>query len=267
MQTQHMQQQHHHHFVLVHGSCHGAWCWFKLAGKLKGNGQRVTAIELGGSGIDKRRLDEVRSVSEYLEPLMSFMESLPEEEKVVLVGHSYGGIGTSLAMERFPTKISVGIFISAYMPHHESPPSVLIQEYFKRLPDGFAMDCEFTFEEGPGQPPSSVMFGNSFMKEKAYSNCQSEDLELAMTLVKPSRLYPKEMEGKDLLTKERYGSGKRVFIVCEGDNVVPEEIQRWMISNYEPNEVKVVEEAGHMAMITKPQQLSLLLQEIAAKYN
>lgn len=98
-----------------------------------------------------------------------------------------------------------------------------------------------------------------------YFDCQ--DLELAMTLVKPSRLYPKEMEGKDLLTKERYGSGKRVFIVCEGDNVVPEEIQRWMISNYEPNEVKVVEEAGHMAMITKPQQLSLLLQEIAAKYN
>lgn len=123
-----MQQQQLHHFVLVHGSCHGAWCWFKLVAKLKVDGQRVTAVELGGSGIDTRRLDEVRSVSEYLEPLMSFMESLPEDEKVVLVGHSYGGIGVSLAMERFPTKISVGIFLSAYMPHHDSPPSVLIQE-------------------------------------------------------------------------------------------------------------------------------------------
>lgn len=127
MQTQHMQQQQ-QHFVFVHGSCHGAWCWFKLAAKLKADGQRVTAIELGGSGIDTRRLDEVRLVSAYLEPLMSFMESLPEEEKVVLVGHSYGGIGTSLAMERFPTKVSVGIFLSAYMPHHDSPPAVSIQE-------------------------------------------------------------------------------------------------------------------------------------------
>ncbi|CAH2064475.1 unnamed protein product, partial [Thlaspi arvense] len=263
----HMQQQHQHHFVLVHGSCHGAWCWFKLAAKLKADGQRVTAVELGGSGIDTRRLDEVRSVSEYLEPLMSFMESLPEEEKVVLVGHSYGGIGTSLAMERFPTKISVGIFLSAYMPHHDSPPSVLIQEYFKGLPDGFAMDSEFTFEEGPEQLPSSVMFGTRFLKEKAYSNCNMEDVELAMALVKPSRLYAKEMEGEDLVTKERYGSGKRVFILCEGDNVLPEEIQKWMISNYEPDEVKVIEEAGHMAMITKPQQLSQLLKEIAAKYN
>lgn len=128
MQTQHMQHQQLHHFVLVHGSCHGAWCWFKVAAKLKADGQRVTAVELGGSGIDMRRLDEVRSVSEYLQPLMSFLESLPQEEKVVLVGHSYGGIGVSLAMEKFPTKISVGIFLSAYMPRHDSPPAVLIQE-------------------------------------------------------------------------------------------------------------------------------------------
>lgn len=47
-------------------------------------------------------------------------------------------------------------------------------QYFKRLPEGFAMDCEFTFEEGPEQPPTSVMFGNSFLKEKAYSNSQLE---------------------------------------------------------------------------------------------
>lgn len=72
-----------------------------------------------------------------------------------------------------------------------------------------------------------------------------------MMLVKLSRLYLKEMEGKDLLIKERYGFGKRVFIVCEGDNVVLEEIQRWMISNYEFNEVKVVEEVGYMVMIIK----------------
>ncbi|KFK34292.1 hypothetical protein AALP_AA5G126300 [Arabis alpina] len=189
------------------------------------------------------RLYEVRSVSEYLKPLMSFMESVPEEEKVVLVGHSYGGIGISLAMEMFPTKVSVGIFLSAYMPHHESPPSVLIQEYFKRL------------------------LRDSPWIEKAYCNCLLEDLELTMALVKPTWLYPKEMEGEDLLTKERYGSGKRVFIVREGDNVVPEEIQKWMISNYEPNEVKVIEEAGHMAMLTEPQQLPQLLQEIAARYN
>jgi hypothetical protein len=25
------QRRHRHHFVLVHGLCHGAWCWYKVA--------------------------------------------------------------------------------------------------------------------------------------------------------------------------------------------------------------------------------------------
>ncbi|CAL5400140.1 unnamed protein product [Camellia sinensis] len=58
------------------------------------------------------------------------MASLPDrdDEKVVLVGHSYGGLGISLAMERFPEKISVGVFITAYMPNCQHPPATLIQE-------------------------------------------------------------------------------------------------------------------------------------------
>ncbi|XP_019056288.1 PREDICTED: methylesterase 10-like [Tarenaya hassleriana] len=58
------------------------------------------------------------------------MSSLADNERVILVGHSFGGISISVAMERFPTKISAGVFISAYMPHHESPPAVLIQEVY-----------------------------------------------------------------------------------------------------------------------------------------
>ncbi|CAL5400132.1 unnamed protein product [Camellia sinensis] len=62
--------------------------------------------------------------------MMEFMASLPDrdDEKVVLVGHSYGGLGISLAMERFPEKISVGVFITAYMPNCQHPPVTLIQE-------------------------------------------------------------------------------------------------------------------------------------------
>ncbi|GMP59495.1 hypothetical protein CsSME_00022761 [Camellia sinensis var. sinensis] len=118
------------HFVLVHGICHGAWCWYKLATLLRAVGHRVTALDLGGCGVDPRRLDEMASISDYLQPLMEFMASLPDrdDEKVVLVGHSYGGLGISLAMERFPEKISVGVFITAYMPNCQHPLATLIQE-------------------------------------------------------------------------------------------------------------------------------------------
>jgi len=43
------------------------------------------------------------------------MESLPSQEKVILVGHSFGGISISLAMERFPHKISVAVFVAAFV--------------------------------------------------------------------------------------------------------------------------------------------------------
>lgn len=116
------------HFVLVHGAGHGAWCWFRLVPLLKSLGQRVTALDLGSSGIDPKRLDELRSVHDYVQPVMDFVASLPQGQKVVLVGHSYGGLALSLVMESFPEKIRVAVFISAYMPNHVSPPITQVQE-------------------------------------------------------------------------------------------------------------------------------------------
>ena len=121
------------HFVLVHGSCHGAWCWYKLSSLLKLAGHRVTALDLGASGVNPKRLDEVPAASDYVAPLMELMASLPDQvdQRVVLVGHSYAGLCISLAMESFPQKISIAVFLTAYMPHYNSPPGILIQEVSK----------------------------------------------------------------------------------------------------------------------------------------
>ncbi|CAK7339433.1 unnamed protein product [Dovyalis caffra] len=104
------------HFVLVHGACHGAWCWYKVATLLKSAGHRVTALDMAASGVHPKRVDELQSISDYFEPLMKFMESLVPEERVILVGHSMGGLCISVAMERFPEKISSAVFAAAIMP-------------------------------------------------------------------------------------------------------------------------------------------------------
>ena len=49
------------HFVLVHGMCHGAWCWYKLATLLEQAGHRVTAPDLSASGMNLRKIEEVES--------------------------------------------------------------------------------------------------------------------------------------------------------------------------------------------------------------
>ena len=116
------------HFVLVHGAGNGAWCWYKLVPLLKLLGHRVTALDLGSSGVNPKRLDELASVYDYVQPLMELVASLPQDEKVILVGHSYGCLPISLAMESFPEKILVAVFVSAYMPNYISPPITQAQE-------------------------------------------------------------------------------------------------------------------------------------------
>ncbi|CAN1343578.1 Methyl jasmonate esterase 1 [Linum perenne] len=113
------------HLVLVHGTNHGAWCWYKLITRLKSAGHKVTALDLGGSGVN---FDQVSSIDDYVKLLIQFMAHLPEEERVILVGHSYGGIPISLAMEKFPSKILVAVFVAAFMPSISSPPANVVLE-------------------------------------------------------------------------------------------------------------------------------------------
>ncbi|XP_060174414.1 methyl jasmonate esterase 1-like isoform X1 [Lycium barbarum] len=104
------------HFVLVHGSCHGAWSWYKLMALIRSSGHNVTAIDLAASGINNQQPRDIPSISQYFKPLMNFMTSLPPNKKVVIVGHSLGGLAIARAMETFPEKISASVFISAAMP-------------------------------------------------------------------------------------------------------------------------------------------------------
>ncbi|XP_035836921.1 salicylic acid-binding protein 2 isoform X2 [Helianthus annuus] len=106
------------HFVLVHGACHGAWCWFKLKPLLEAAGHRVSAFDLSASGTNTEVIQHVTTLSDYTKPLLEFMAAVPPEEKVVLVGHSLGGMNIALAMEKFPEKVSVAVFLAAFMPDY-----------------------------------------------------------------------------------------------------------------------------------------------------
>ena len=104
------------HFVLVHSACHGAWCWYKIVALMRSSGHNVTALDLGASGINPKQALEIPNFSDYSSPLMEFMASLPANEKLILVGHALGGLAISKAMETFPEKISVAVFLSGLMP-------------------------------------------------------------------------------------------------------------------------------------------------------
>ncbi|XP_058081647.1 putative methylesterase 11, chloroplastic isoform X3 [Magnolia sinica] len=103
------------HFILVHGGGFGAWCWYKTIALLEEGGFKVDAIDLTGSGIHSFDTNSITSLSQYVKPLTDFLEKLGDGQKVILVGHDFGGACISYAMEEFPFKVAKAIFISAAM--------------------------------------------------------------------------------------------------------------------------------------------------------
>lgn len=251
------------HLVLVHGICHGAWCWYKVVSHLRSAGHRVTAVDLSGSGVNPSRLQDIPTFSDYIQPLIQFLESLSPDEKVVLVGHSYGGLAISVAMEKLSHIVSVAVFITAYMPNCRDRPALQMNEYFKTLTPETYLDCRFTFNNGS---PISAELGDRYMAAMMYRSCQPEDLALATMLVRPGGFFLEDMNKDSLLTQNKYGSIRRVYVVCEGDEVMSEEFQRFIVNDSPPDEIKSVPGAGHMIMLSKSQDLSLYLQEIMDRY-
>ncbi|XP_022741115.1 methylesterase 10-like [Durio zibethinus] len=256
------------HFVLVHGACHGAWCWYKVATQLESMGHQVTALDMAASGIHPKQVHEIHSISDYFEPLTEFMASLPPEERVILVGHSKGGYCISAAMERFPEKVAVAVFATAFMPGPELTSETLSQKLIERMDSDKLMDTHFAFLNGMDEPATSILLGPNFMASKLYQLSPPEDLTLALTLARHDVVYKDEESMKaTAVTKEKYGSVRRVYIVCNKDNVMKEDYQRWMIGNNPPDEVKVISDSDHMVMFSKPYELCSCLQDIAEKYT
>lgn len=89
---------------------------------------------------------------------------------------------------------------------------------------------------------------------------------MAKMLVRVNPLVTSNLAGARSFTEEGYGSVTRIYITCGEDNIVPEDYQRWMISNFPVKEVMEIKDADHMAMFSKPKELCALLLEIADKY-
>ena len=99
-------------YVLVHGAFHGAWCWTKLTPELEARGHRAVAFDLPGGGEDKTPIEQV-TLDAYVERVVEAVAR--ESERVILVGHSLGGISTTAVAERIPDRLRLLIYLCAFI--------------------------------------------------------------------------------------------------------------------------------------------------------
>ncbi|HTE24980.1 alpha/beta fold hydrolase [Flavitalea sp.] len=100
-------------FVLVHGSWQAPWVWNKVESQLIKAGQKVIVIELPAHG-DDSTLPINTSLDIYRDKVIAAVNNT--KGKVILVGHSLGGMITSEVAEKIPAKIERLVYIGAYIP-------------------------------------------------------------------------------------------------------------------------------------------------------
>lgn len=79
-------------------------------------------------------------------------------------------------------------------------------------------------------------------------------------------MFQEDLSSAPPFSKDRYGSVDVVYIICYQDLGITENFQRWMIKNNPVKEVKVIKEADHMVMLSRPKELCECLSEVVNTY-
>lgn len=236
------------HFVLVHGAWHGAWCWNKIQALLEEEGHTVTVIDLPGHGIDFSDPLYI-ALYDYEEKITSTLDSI-EEEQVILVGHSMGGIAISMAAEARPQKIKKLIYLSAFLL--QSGQSLL---------DIAGQDTESAVLPNliPLPEQGIIDIKRDNIVDMFYHLSLPEDIKLAASLLRPNPIAP--FATPVFLTEENYGSVERFYIFTLQDHAITYPIQQMMAAN-SPCEAVFTLDADHSSFFSDTKNVIKAIDDI-----
>ncbi|XP_076913369.1 putative methylesterase 12, chloroplastic [Bidens hawaiensis] len=247
--------------VLIHGEGFGAWCWYKTIALLEESGLNPTALDLTGSGIDLKDTNSVTTLEEYSKPLTDYLQNLPEDDKVILVGHSSGGACVSYAMEQFQKNISKAVFLCGTMVSDGQKPFDVFAEQLGSA-EFFIKESKFLIHgNGKDNPATGFMFEKHQMRGLYFNQSPAKDIALAMVSMRPVPLGP--MMQNLSLSKENYGAGRRFYIQTLEDHALSPDIQEKLVRENPPEGVFKIKGSDHCPFFSKPQALHKLLVEIA----
>lgn len=106
-------------YVLVHGSWHGAWCWARVLPLLRQAGHVAHAITLSGVGERAHLMGPGIDLNTHVQDVVGLIQA-EELQRVVLVGHSYGGIVITGVADRLqhehPGLLAHLVYLDAVVP-------------------------------------------------------------------------------------------------------------------------------------------------------
>ena len=239
-----------HHFVLVHGACHGAWCWEKVAPLLQAGGHAVYTPDLPGLGEDLTAIAEI-SLDSYVEKVSELIGGIGHP--VVLVGHSMGGIVITQTAEMIPEKIAALIYVTAFAPGHGET----LLQYALDDPESLVLQNK-QINEAEG----TLTVATTALKECFYGLCTDHDAKKAMQRLRPQALAP--LATPLALSAGKYRSVRRCYIECSADKAISPALQKRMQGNA-ALAASAVLHTDHSPFYSCPQELTRTLLRMADK--
>lgn len=201
-------------YLFVHGAWVGGWSWEKVAPLLEEKGHKVKVIDLPGHGADKAPLIEV-TLQAYTDKVCQALDEL--DDRVILVGHSMGGVVISQAAELRPQKIKKLVYLTAYLLESgESLMQVAQEDQDSLLGQNIILSEDGSYITAVEESIKTVHFPDS----------TDEDIERVKELMVPQSTAP--FATPINITEENYGSIPRIYIECTNDLVISPSAQKRM---------------------------------------
>lgn len=232
-------------FLLIHGSCHGAWCWTHVIPALAALGHGACAIDLPAHGADRTPVGAA-TLEGYADAILAAID-----RPVILVGHSMGGYPITAAAERAPERIAALVYVCAYVPVS-------------------GMSLAGMRRAGPRQPlapairlsddRASFTFDPALTADRFYHDCPEADRALAVRNLCPEPVLPQETP---LRLTGRAAGVPRHYIRCTEDRAIPPEYQATMAAGFPDGHVTTLP-TSHSPFFAAPAALAARLDRIAA---
>jgi len=277
-------------FVFIHGAWHGARSWHKVMPLLEAAGHPCAAIDLPGSGANaalpasftRRPFDAAAFATEpspnagvtqeaRTAAAIAAIEAAAARGngKVVLVGHSLGGITVSPVAEAVPELLQAAVYVTAFMLppgmpaiamiQHESMAAALVPGLFMADPVAVgALRINVASDDADYRARLKAAFFGDVADQDFESFRQSLHCdEPAQVALVPSAV-----------TKARFGSVPRHYIHCDADQAITPEGQALMVALTDEalgNKTAIHRlAASHSPFLSQPQALAELLLRIAS---
>ncbi|PWV56831.1 alpha/beta fold hydrolase [Chitinophaga sp. S165] len=235
-------------YLLVHGAWEAPYVFDSVKASLIKDGNNVTVVQLPGHGSDATDASRI-TLNLYRDKVIDAMTSM--NGKVILVGHSLGGMIISAVAEQVPTKVEKLVYLAAYLPTSgqslfgiatTDAGSHLTLDILKFSADHSTVDIEGTH------------IVDVFIQD---GSTQAQNLVLNHYKTEPAQ----PLIDTVALTSANFGSVAKAYIKTLQDHTISPDLQNEMINTAAVKEVYQLN-AGHCASITKADSLAILLKKI-----